>query len=238
MDIILSDQERAVYDHVFTRAKQTFSANVENGTVMKAYTTIFAQILRLRQVCCHPILVRNRDIVADEEIAGAQADAAAGLADDMDLQSLIERFTAATDDEKDANAFGAHVLEQIRNEAKDECPICSEESMIEQTVTGCWHSACKKCLLDYMKHHTDRHEVPRCFNCREPLNARDLFVVVRHDDDPEVSYSTPRISLQRLGVSESSSKVVALMNHLRDMRREHPRMKSVVFSQVRNIGTS
>ncbi|KAI1351588.1 DNA repair protein rad-5 [Xylaria sp. FL0043] len=231
VDVELSQAERAVYDYVFAKAKRTFSANIEKGTVMRAYTTIFAQILRLRQTCCHPTLVRNQDIVTEEELAGAEADAAAGLSDDMDLQSLIEQFTAATGDEKDANAFGAHVLEQIRDEAVNECPICSEEPMIEQTVTGCWHSACKKCLQDYMKHHTDRHETPRCFNCRKPLNSRDIFEVVRHDDDISTFQSSPKISLQRLGVNESSSKVVLLMKHLRELRRGHPRMKSVVFSQ-------
>ncbi|KAI0526201.1 DNA repair protein rad-5 [Xylaria bambusicola] len=231
VDVELSQAERAVYDYVFAKAKRTFSANIEKGTVMKAYTTIFAQILRLRQTCCHPTLVRNQDIVTEEELAGAESDAAAGLSDDMDLQSLIEQFTAATGDEKDANAFGAHVLEQIRDEAVNECPICSEEPMIEQTVTGCWHSACKKCLQGYMKHHTDRHETPRCFNCRKPLNSRDIFQVVRHDDDTSTFQSSPKISLQRLGVNESSSKVVSLMAHLRALRREHPRIKSVVFSQ-------
>ncbi|KAI1096610.1 DNA repair protein rad-5 [Rostrohypoxylon terebratum] len=230
VEVELSEAERAVYDHIFTRAKRTLSANVEKGTVMKAYTTIFAQILRLRQTCCHPIMVRNQDIVAEEEMAGAEADAAAGLGDDMDLQSLIERFTATTGDEKDANAFGAHVLQQIKDEAVNECPICSEEPMIDQTVTGCWHSACKKCLLDFIKHSTDRHQVPKCFNCREPINGRDLFEVVRHDD-PDSSHTSPKISLQRLGTNESSSKVVALMKHLRELRREHPRIKSVVFSQ-------
>ncbi len=235
VDIELSKPEREVYDYIFTRAKRTFFANVEAGTVMKAFTSIFAQILRLRQSCCHPILVRNQEIVAEEEEAGAAADAAAGFADDMDLQSLIERFTATTDDTTDSNAFGAHVLGQIRDEAVNECPICAEEPMINQAVTGCWHSACKTCLLDYIKHQTDHHEVPRCFQCREIINSRDLFEVVRYDDDPDISTSgegpVPRIALQRVGASNSSTKVVTLINHLRELRRENPTIKSVVFSQ-------
>lgn len=231
VNVELSRTERDVYDYIFTRAKRTFSKNFEAGTVMKAFTTIFAQILRLRQSCCHPILVRNRDIVADEEEAGAAADTAAGLADDMDLESLVMQFTAATDEAaKDNNAYGAHALEEIRNEAEKECPLCFEEPMNDQTVTGCWHSACKKCLLDFMKHETDRGVVPKCFNCREPLNQRDLFEVVRHDDE-EDAFSKPRISLQRLGVNHSSAKVAALISHLRTLRREHPKMKSVIFSQ-------
>lgn len=231
VEVELSKPERDVYDHIFTRAKRTFSANIEKGTVMKAYTTIFAQILRLRQSCCHPLLVRNEDVVNDEAAAGHVIDAATGLGDDMDLQSLIAQFTATTDDEKDANAFGAHVLEQIRDDATHECPFCFEEPMNERTVTGCWHSACKKCLLDYITHYTDKHEIPPCFNCRKPLNSRDLFEVVRHDDDPDAGLATPKISLQRLGVNDSSTKVVSLMKHLRELRKEHPVIKSVVFSQ-------
>jgi len=232
VDVELGQAERDIYDHIFLRAKHTFSKNMEAGTVMKAFTSIFAQILRLRQTCCHPLLVRNKDAVADEEEAGAAADLASGLADDMDLSTLLEHFSASTSEsETNPNAFGAHVLEQIRDEATSECPICAEEPMIEQTVTGgCWHSACRKCLLDYMKHQTDRAKVPTCPNCRAAINYRDLFEVVRHDDDPEV-FTKSKITLQRLGKSNSSAKVVALINALRELRREQPNIKSVVFSQ-------
>ncbi|KAK3494115.1 DNA repair protein rad-5 [Neurospora hispaniola] len=237
VDIELSEPERAVYDYVFNRAKRTFFDNMQAGTVMKAFTSIFAQILRLRQSCCHPVLVRNQEILADEEEANMAADVAAGLADDMDLQTLIERFTATTDDASETNNnFGAHVLRQIRDEAVNECPICAEEPMIDQAVTGCWHSACKKCLLDYIKHQTDRNEVPRCFQCREHINIRDIFEVIRHDDDLETSSTPgaspePRISLQRVGANDSSAKIVALISHLRTLRQEHPKMKSLVISQ-------
>lgn len=230
VDVELSRPEREVYDHIFTRAKRTFAANVEAGTVLKAYTSIFAQILRLRQSCCHPILTRNQSLVADEEEIGEAMDAASGLADDMDLQSLIARFTADTDDTADFNAFGAHVLEQIRDEAENECPICSEEPMIEQTVTGCWHSACKKCLLDYITHQTDKGEIPRCPSCRETINLRDIFEVIKDDGHPDSSEGKPKITLQRLG-SNSSAKISALLSHLKALRISLPGTKSVVFSQ-------
>lgn len=178
----LSKPEREVYDHIFARAKRTFAANVEAGTLMKSYTTIFAQILRLRQSCCHPILTRNKAILAEEHEAEEAVDVANGLADDMDLSALLERFQA-DEGEQDASKFGSHVLKQIQEEAEMECPICSEEPMEEQAVTGCWHSACKQCLLDYIEHQSQKGELPRCFNCREPINARDVFEVIRHDDE-------------------------------------------------------
>jgi len=182
--IKLSQPEQEVYNHIYARAKRTFAANVEAGTLMKSYTTIFAQILRLRQSCCHPILTRNKAILAEEQDAEEAADIANGLADDMDLSALLERFEAE-EGEQDASKFGSHVLKQIQEEAEMECPICSEEPMEEQAVTGCWHSACKKCLLDYIEHQVQKGEVPRCFNCREPVNARDVFEVIRHEYDDE-----------------------------------------------------
>lgn len=239
--IVLSQDERDVYDHIFLRAKSVFAANAEAGTLLKSYTTIFAQILRLRQSCCHPTLTRKAQIVADEEDAGLASDLANGLADDMDLSSLIERFTAEGD--QDVNKFGAHVLKQIQDEADAECPICSEEPMIDQAVTGCWHSACKECLLNYIAHQRDKNQIPRCFNCREPINARDVFEVVRHDHIPDSpkhafkaedsvppSTQTPRISIRRIGLS-GSAKMQALLGHLKKTRREEKGAKTVVFSQ-------
>ena len=184
-EIELSKAEQEVYDYVYTRAKRAFNATMEAGTLLKSYTTIFAQILRLRQSCCHPILVRNKTIATEEEEAAAAADVANGLADDMDLQSLIDRFESE-ESEQDANRFGAHVLKQIQDEENHECPLCFEEPMNEPAVTGCWHSACKKCLLDYIEHETDKHRLPLCFNCREPINRRDIFEIIHHDDEAEL----------------------------------------------------
>jgi DNA repair protein RAD5 len=239
--VVLSQDERDVYDYIYLRAKSVVAANAENGTLLKSYTTIFAQILRLRQSCCHPILTSKPNIVADAEDAALASDLANGLADDMDLGSLIERFTA--DGDQDVNKFGAHVLKQIQDEAEAECPICSEEPMIEQAVTGCWHSACKECLLNYINHQRDKGELPRCFNCREPINVRDIFEVVRHDHiEPEINHAfkpedagppatqTPRISLRRIGLT-GSAKTHALLTHLKNIRRADKTVKSVVFSQ-------
>lgn len=244
-EIELSKQEREVYDYIYTRAKRTFNATMEAGTLLKSYTTIFAQILRLRQSCCHPVLTRNKDIAAEEQEAAAASDIANGLADDMDLQELIERFTSDSGDQDVTNKFGAHVLQQIQSEAGNECPICVEEPMIEPAVTGCWHSACKTCLLDYIDHQKDKHALPLCFNCREPINQRDLFEIIREPDESDLYSATPptngtprtpqqpqqpRISLRRIG-SDSSAKIAALTSHLKAIRAQDPSTKSVVFSQ-------
>ncbi|KAE8148140.1 DNA repair protein RAD5 [Aspergillus avenaceus] len=243
-EVDLPDQEREIYDYIYTRAKRTFNDNVEAGTLLKSYSTIFAQILRLRQTCCHPILTRNKAIVADEEDAAATANET-GLQDDMDLQELINRFHKATESadpnqpqQDSSSKFTTHALKQIQTESSGECPICSEEPMIEPAVTTCWHSACKKCLEDYVRHQADKGVAPRCFSCRGPISSKDIFEVIRHQhSDPDLStppstQSTPRISLRRVHPlspsAQTSAKIHSLISHL---HRVPQTTKSVVFSQ-------
>ncbi|EEQ90005.2 DNA repair protein rad5 [Blastomyces dermatitidis ER-3] len=251
-EVELSSQEREIYDLIFTRAKRTFNDNVAAGTILKSYTTIFAQILRLRQTCCHPVLTRNQTIVAAEEDAAIATDDANVFKDDMDLQDLIDRFTMTTssedaDSQQDpTNKFTTHALRQIQTETSGECPICTDEPMVDPAVTSCWHSACKNCLVDYVEHQRDKGQIPRCFSCRETITMRDIFEVIRHkspnqtpgerdsyDSTPPTSASpAPRISLRRINplspTAQTSAKIHALISQL---TRLPPNTKSVVFSQ-------
>ena len=253
-EVDLSTEEREVYDYIYTRAKRTFNDNVEAGTLLKSYSTIFAQILRLRQSCCHPVLTRNKAIVADEEEAATATNETNGLQDDMDLQDLINRFTtvtesdSSTEGQESGSKFTTYALKQIQNESSGECPICSEEPMIDPAVTACWHSACRQCLEDYIRHQTDRNLPPRCFSCRAPVTLKDIFEVIKHqspnstpaeednDNDtnapPSSSQAAPRISLRRINPlspsAHTSAKIHSLLNHL---SRAPPNTKSVVFSQ-------
>ncbi|KKY21157.1 putative dna excision repair protein [Phaeomoniella chlamydospora] len=238
-EVELSKAEREVYDFIFTRAKRTFNASMQAGTVLKSFTTIFAQLLRLRQSCCHPVLTRNKEIVAEEEETAASE--VNGLADDVDLQDLINRFTAQTKsaeacdgdtgNAQDTSAvFSATALRQIQTESTEECPICSEEPMIDPAVTTCWHTACKKCLEDYIEHQIDKGDLPRCFNCRKPVTKRDIFEVVKYNDtlrsssssssNPNFDPSTPSTSSADLYASTPPTNGTS--NPRISLRRLHP----------------
>jgi DNA repair protein RAD5 len=253
-EVELSKTEREVYDLIFTRAKRAFNESVAAGTLLKSYTTIFAQILRLRQSCCHPILTRNKDIVADEEDAAVAAAADEnGFADDMDLQDLIARFTKDTDladkenpaSKDPINTFTTHALRQIQDESSGECPLCYEEPMNNPAVTTCWHSACKDCLEKYIAHQLEKGENPRCFSCRGEINPRDVFEVVKHNtqspsfDEDQDMYGVEdavvkpsKISLRRIHPyspsASTSAKIAALLKHLSALPKG---TKAVVFSQ-------
>ncbi|ODH53180.1 hypothetical protein GX48_00716 [Paracoccidioides brasiliensis] len=251
-EVELSTQEREIYDLIFSRAKRTFNDNVAAGTLLKSYTTIFAQILRLRQTCCHPVLTRNQAIVAEEEDAAIASDDINVFKDDMDLQDLIDRFTISTsnadpDGQQDpTHKFTTHALQQIQTESSGECPICTDEPMVDPAVTSCWHSACKKCLVEYVQHQRDRGKIPRCFSCRETITIRDIYEVFRHKSpiqrpgegdlhnstSPTSSSPVPRISLRRINplspTAQTSAKIHALISHLTKLPSND---KVVVFSQ-------
>lgn len=258
-EVELSKTEREVYDLIFTRAKRAFNESVAAGTLLKSYTSILAQILRLRQSCCHPVLTRNKDIVADEEDAAVAAAADEnGFADDMDLQDLINRFTKDADqaEQEDStskdpiNTFTTNALRQIQDESSGECTLCYEEPMNNPVVTTCWHSACKDCLERYITVQIEKGEQPRCFSCREFINPRDVFEIVKHitpsesfdeeegdmysadDAIPTASNKPTKISLRRLHPyspsASTSAKIAALLTHLTSLPRS---TKSVVFSQ-------
>ena len=116
---------------------------------MKNYTTILSMLLRLRQSCCHCSLVKLRDPVAEPEISSTQDD----LADDVSLDDLLARFKEDGSQEEDVvTKYGKEVLTQIESEQGRECPICAAEPMVMEAVTvGCWHIACKQCILQHIE---------------------------------------------------------------------------------------
>jgi len=220
---------------------------------MKSYTSILAQILRLRQSCCHPNLLRRQEDLSEELNAEAAYDAANGLADDMDLNELLDRFTSASSDEDtNANIYGVHVLQQIRDEADHECPICCSEPMDSLCITSCYHAACKDCWLDFIQHEREREKLPLCVVCREPINERDIFEVIREEPAIMSQEKVPsqldltsgnqdetvknqsfgaEIILRRVNTSGSSSKLTALVSKLKELRKLEPATKCTVFSQ-------
>jgi DNA repair protein RAD5 len=89
----------------------------------------------------------------------------------------------------------------------------------------------------------NKGEQARCFSCRVPVDAKDIFEVVKHpaipmeklpcdEDLPAITEPAPRISLRRINPlspsAHTSAKIHALISHL---GRIPPNTKSIVVSQ-------
>ncbi|GAO45879.1 hypothetical protein G7K_0125-t1 [Saitoella complicata NRRL Y-17804] len=225
----LSPAEREIYDYVFVRAKNAFAGAKQAGTIFKNFTGILTMLLRLRQSVCHPKLVKQRIGAADleESVEGENESNAFDVSgDDVDLQSLISRYS----EENDQNAnvkFGANVIKQILDEAEQECPICCE-SIENEAVTPCWHMACKECITGHIQYQRSKGEAPLCHTCRKPISEGEIYDVIRHP--PVVPGELPEVILRR-AQGTSSAKLDALLGHLKTLRKTEPMTKSVVFSQ-------
>ncbi|KAG0224670.1 DNA helicase rad5 [Actinomortierella wolfii] len=246
-----SEQENDIYQALFRDGKTKFNHYCAAGTVLKNYASIFQLLMRMRQVCDHPLLVVGRHKTAE----GGQSDGALGLKDGpIDLEELMAKFSAS-DDQSGFN-FGASVIQNLIQSGDEvpECPICFED-MADGVLMPCMHRGCRSCVLDYLQRRDDAGEQGDCPICRQgPITEADLMEytttvakaespversTVQGDNVLDVSTSTTGVegsstnrTVQiRRNIFKSSAKLDALMRHLHQLRQEDPKIKSVVFSQ-------
>ncbi|KAK9448166.1 SNF2 family N-terminal domain-containing protein [Limtongia smithiae] len=238
--IELTETERAVYDLFYRRAKQTFTASVAAGTVMKSYTTIFAQILRLRQSCDHPLLVQSAmqademgedgTVTISETVQETDDSQILDPKDDsMTLKRLLERFKTSEAVQSARQSYGVEVMRRIQDGTEQECPICSAEPIETPVVTPCWHMSCRSCLIAHIKFQKEHGQEPRCHSCRETISADSLYEVVRQNGKTKPAVKED-LYLRRYK-PESSAKISHLIAKLISLRQEEPSTKCVVFSQ-------
>lgn len=234
VELEFSEKERDVYNYISARARREYKQNAMAGTVMKNYSYILSMILRLRQSCDDPTLVKHKvdqtEVPGEDDALEKDLDAGEDLQKDVDLSELIAKYQAgAVAGEKEAMSYGTSVLQQIAEGAERECPICAEEPIEDQTVTKCFHMACKHCLLEHIKFQESRGETPLCHTCRQPVHVKDLLEVVRHRST--VDEFQEQVFLRPAQQTMGSTKIDHLLKSLHETRRLEPRIKSVVFSQ-------
>ncbi|KAF9425039.1 hypothetical protein BGZ94_007886 [Podila epigama] len=157
--IPFTDDERGFYAALENRTRERFNAYVRQGTVMKNYSNVLLLLLRLRQACCHPHLIKEADRVEEiTEVANNQPSAKDRISKLLD--SIVEAVRTR---------LLEHGLDAV------ECPICmdiGEESVI---LSKCGHIYCRDCISA----HLERHEGDdrRCPECRGVTAMEQLVPV-------------------------------------------------------------
>ncbi|KAG0258506.1 DNA helicase rad5 [Mortierella polycephala] len=248
-----SEQENDIYQALFKDGKTKFNHYCRAGTVLRHYASIFQLLMRMRQVCDHPLLVVGSKTTSTSEGALDLKDGP------IQLEELMAKFSNSAD-QNDSSSFGANVLQKLVADTDEipECPVCFED-MADGVLMPCMHSACRSCVLDYLQLRDNKGEKGECPVCRHsPIteadlieystsNAADVKEEVSDDQRTDVvagnvlgsvangtdqsNSGGHRVVQIRRNNFKSSAKLDALMRHLNHVRKSEPGTKSVVFSQ-------
>jgi DNA repair protein RAD5 len=218
---------------IFLFQQVQFDKFVAQGNVLNNYANILELLLRLRQCCDHPFLVIrlaiNRNKTTVLHFIGSSSNFFAELsicskADTKkytDLDELAERFLKGARNDSGcraivpSRAFVEEVVEEIRQGAAAECPICLESTSDDPVITPCAHRMCRECLLSCWSTPAGG----ACPICRSPISKADLIMLpvqCRYEVDAKNNW-------------KDSCKVVRLLATLEDLGKKGE--KSIVFSQ-------
>ncbi|KAI1211110.1 SNF2 family N-terminal domain-containing protein [Annulohypoxylon truncatum] len=116
-----SEDEKAFY--LALEHKQQLEVNrfLKKGMIMRQYTYILVLLLRLRQACCHPHLIRDFGIP--------------------------EGIQASSDDMcKLASKLRKGIVERLKGRDEFECPLCQSTTKNPILIYPCGHPLCSTCF--------------------------------------------------------------------------------------------
>jgi SNF2 family DNA or RNA helicase len=117
---VFSEDERDFYKALETQTQLKFNRYLKANTVGRNYSNILVLLLRLRQACCHPHLIKDFAINT-------------GGAPNVDLIA-------------NARELPAEVVERLKQVDAFECPICMDAVLNPAIFNPCGHSVCEDCL--------------------------------------------------------------------------------------------
>lgn len=129
--------------------------NIANKVLLANYASVLVLLLRLRQACCHPHLIKDLSQPATDGIAEAD---------------LLGR----------AKELHSDVIVRLREHDSFECPICMEADPNPTIIVPCGHTVCGECvqkLIDpamraAQQDGNDETTTPKCPHCRGELKAK------------------------------------------------------------------
>ncbi|KAI9794521.1 MAG: hypothetical protein M1835_006528 [Candelina submexicana] len=118
---IFDEDEQAFYTALETQTQLQFNKYLKAGTVGKHYSNVLVLLLRLRQACCHPHLIRDFGVAANTDISVS------------DMLAL-------------AKELAPDVIDRIKLQEAFECPICYDGVPNPAIFIPCGHDTCSECF--------------------------------------------------------------------------------------------
>ncbi|THC97171.1 hypothetical protein EYZ11_003336 [Aspergillus tanneri] len=152
---VFSEDEQELYSALEAQTQLQFNRYLEAGTVGRNYSNILVLLLRLRQACCHPHLIKDYGVKLNANT------------DEFDMIA-------------NAKAFGKEVVIRLKDNNELECPICIDAVDNPIIFFPCGHSTCAECFsrisdpaLSVQQGHDGSVEV-KCPNCRAKIDPKKV----------------------------------------------------------------
>ena len=187
--------EWELYRALETKTQLQFNKYLKAGTVGRNYSNVLVLLLRLRQACCHPHLIKDFGQAAGSSELSTED--MIKLAKDL-VPDVIARIRDSTGSEP------PHGLE---------CPVCMDMTANACIIIPCGHSVCSECFAKISDPSQaiangdgegSSNDV-KCPNCRGKII---MSKVINHDafklaHMPELSSDVQQDDLTRIGLDDS-----------------------------------
>ncbi|KAI0513907.1 hypothetical protein KFK09_009939 [Dendrobium nobile] len=197
-EVDFSTEERAFYLKLEADSRQQFKAYAAAGTVKQNYANILLMLLRLRQACGHPILVKGyySEAISRDSIL---------MARQLPKEMLL------------------HLLYQLEASLAI-CPVCSDTPE-DPVVTMCSHVFCYQCVSDRL---TGDDNLCPAAGCKETLGTDLVFsqatlkttICAEFDSNAASSSSSHSEESSIVHGSYVSSKIKATVDILSSLSNE------------------
>ncbi|KAF2150744.1 P-loop containing nucleoside triphosphate hydrolase protein [Myriangium duriaei CBS 260.36] len=147
-----SPEERDFYTALETQQRINFNKYVAAGTVGKSYAHILVMLLRLRQACCHPHLIKDFGVAIAADIS----------------QETMDDI---------ARGLDAGVVERIKaSNGEFECPVCYDAVQNPAIFVPCGHDTCADCYVKIKEaaQGGDNGQA-KCPNCRGLIDPKKVL---------------------------------------------------------------
>ncbi|ODV79661.1 ATPase/DNA helicase [Suhomyces tanzawaensis NRRL Y-17324] len=237
-EINFNQKEEKLYNWFKARANKSFKEGMQSGQLLKQYSQILTHILRLRQICCHMDLVGTQHDMEDDN-----NDENDNIKEEM-KEFVTKKITnEGFANESESNKVMYSLFDKV-NLTDSECSICTQSPIHlgEMVITPCGHQFCLTCLIEHIDFQNRQSKESFCPNCRESVSKYKLFKVrsketskkeIRFHTNVDVTDPSEKFKFQLYlyDPDRASSKIQALMGHLRSLKLQNPGEKVIVFSQ-------
>lgn len=198
---VFSEDEEAVYRALESQTQLQFNRYLKAGSVGRNYSNVLVLLLRLRQACCHPHLIKDF-----------------GLSSGVTNVSLTDMVALA---KELADDVVARIKEQgsLNDEGALECPVCIDMAENATIFIPCGHSTCSECFarISDPSQAIVAGEVAegrqfdiKCPNCRGKVNPSKVidhstFKKVHMPDAAGLNASDAEAGVETTDESESDS---------------------------------